>query len=136
MGDLYPGCNKFTKVAFILKMLSIKTICNMSNNAFDMIIKLIKEALLEGETLPRSYLEAKQYCQDLSFGYEFIHACQNDCMFFWNEHTDKVQCPTCNTSRWSCVNGSDKKIPQKVLQFFQENQGGNNCLYRKIWSNI
>jgi hypothetical protein len=118
MGELYPGCNKFTKVAFILKMLNIKTICNLNNKAFDMIIKLIKEALPNRETLPRSYQEAKQYCQDLSFGYKSIHACQNDCVLFWKEHVDKVQCPTCNTSRWSYVKGSGKKIPQKVLQYF------------------
>jgi hypothetical protein len=62
---------KFTKVAFILKMLNKKTICNMSN-----------KGLPDGETLPCSYREAKRYCQDLSFGYEFIHACQNDCVFF------------------------------------------------------
>jgi hypothetical protein len=55
MDELYLGCNKFTKVAFILKMFNIKTICNMSNMAFDMIIKLINEALPDGETLPHSY---------------------------------------------------------------------------------
>ena len=82
MGDLYPGCNKFTKVAFILKMLGIKMICNLSNKAFDMIIKLIKETLPNRETLPHSYQEAKLYCQDLSFGYESIHACYNDCVLF------------------------------------------------------
>jgi hypothetical protein len=53
MGELYLSCNKFTKVAFILKMLNIKTICNMSNKVFDMTIKLIREALPNGETLPR-----------------------------------------------------------------------------------
>jgi hypothetical protein len=62
---------KFTKVAFILKMLNKKTICNMSN-----------KGLLDGETLPCLYRETKRYCQDLSFAYEFIHACQNDYVFF------------------------------------------------------
>jgi hypothetical protein len=59
MGELYPGCNKFTKVAFILKMLNIKMICNISNKAFDMIIKLIKDVLPDRETLPHSYRETK-----------------------------------------------------------------------------
>jgi hypothetical protein len=118
IGELYPSCNKFTKVAFILKMLHIKMICNMSNKAFDMIIKLIKEALRDGETLPRSYREAKQFCRDLSFGYELIHACNNDCVLFWKEHADKVKCLTCNTLRWSFVKSSGKKILQNVLQYF------------------
>jgi len=56
--ELYPGCKKFTKIAFILKMLHIKAICNISNKAFDMMIDLIKKALPDGETLPISYKEA------------------------------------------------------------------------------
>ena len=111
MSELYPGYKKFTKVAFILKMLHIKTSCTMSNKAFDMIIKFIKEALPDGETLPRSYREAKRFCWDLSFGYESIHACKNDCVLFWKEHASKVKCLTCYTSRWSCVKRSGKKIP-------------------------
>jgi hypothetical protein len=39
-------------------------------------------------------------------------------VLFWKEHADKVECQTCNTSRWSCVKGSNKRISQKVLQFF------------------
>jgi hypothetical protein len=50
--ELYPGCKKFTKIAFILKMLHIKAICNISNKAFDMMIDLIKKALPVGEALP------------------------------------------------------------------------------------
>jgi len=53
--ELYPVCKKFTKIAFILKMLHIKAICNISNKAFDMMIDLIKKALPDGETLPTSY---------------------------------------------------------------------------------
>ena len=90
----------------------------MSDKAFNMIIKLIKGAFPDGVTLPRSYREAKRFCRDLSFGYESIHACKNDCVLFWKEYADKVKCPTCNTSRWSCVKGSGKNIPQKVLRYF------------------
>jgi hypothetical protein len=116
--ELYPGCKKRSKIAFILKMLHIKTICNMSNKAFDMIINEIKEVLPDGETLPRSYREAKRFTRDLGFGYELIHACKNDCVLFWKEHADKEQCPKCDVSRWSGVKGSGKKIPQKVLRYF------------------
>jgi hypothetical protein len=47
-----------------------------------------------------------------------IHACKNDCVLFRKEHADKDKCPKCNTSRWSIVKGSGKKIPQKVLRYF------------------
>jgi len=99
MCELYPGCKKSSKIAFILKMLHIKTICNMTNKAFDMVLNLIKEVLPNGETLPCSYREAKLFTRDLGFGYELIHACKNDCVLFWKEHADKEKCPKCDTSR-------------------------------------
>ncbi|GLT52919.1 hypothetical protein SLA2020_262280 [Shorea laevis] len=116
--ELYPGCKEFSKLSFLLNMLQVKMLCNMSNKAFDMMIDLIKRALPDGETLPRSYYEAKQFRRDVGFSYESIHACKNDCVLFWKEHADKEICPTCEASRWSSVKGSGKKIPQKVLRYF------------------
>jgi hypothetical protein len=116
--ELYPGCKKFTQIAFVLKMLHIKSFCNMSNKAFDMMIDLIKTALPDGETLPCSYREAIQFRRHLGFGYDKIHACKNGCVLFWKEHADKVACPKCNTSRWVDRKGKKSKIPQKVLRYF------------------
>jgi hypothetical protein len=65
--ELHPGCKKFTKIAFIRKMLQIKAICNISNKAFDMMIDLIKKAFSDGETLPTSYKEAMRLRRDLGF---------------------------------------------------------------------
>jgi hypothetical protein len=109
--ELYPGCKKFTQIAFVLKMLHIKSFCNMSNKAFDMMIDLIKTALPDGETLPCSYREAIQFRRHLGFGYDKIHACKNGCVLFWKEHADKVACPKCNTSRWVDRKGKKSKIP-------------------------
>jgi len=88
--ELYLGCKKISKISFILKMFSIKVICNMTNKAFDMMIDLIKGALLDGKTLPRSYREATQFTRDLGIGYELIHACKHDCVLFWKEHAVKI----------------------------------------------
>ncbi|XP_062145287.1 uncharacterized protein LOC133852537 [Alnus glutinosa] len=115
---LYPGCKKFSKLSFTVNLLHIKTLCNMSNKAFDMVIDLIKRALPDGETLPGSYYEANQLRRDLGFSYERIHACKNDCVLFWKNHADKEECPTCKTSRWATVKGKGKKIPHKVLRYF------------------
>jgi hypothetical protein len=38
--------------------------------------------------------------------------------FFFKEHVDKEECPTCKTSRWANVKSKGKKIPHKVLQYF------------------
>ena len=82
-----------------------------------MIIDLIKHALPNGESLPKSYYEAKQFWRDLGFSYELIHVCKNVCTLFWKEHADKEVCPKCHTSRWKADNGKSKKIPSKVLRY-------------------
>jgi hypothetical protein len=99
-------------------MLHITAICNISNKAFDMMIDLIKKALPDGETLPPSYREAMRLRRDLGFDYENIHAYKNQCVLFWKEHADKVECPKCKTSRLRSVKGRKKKIPQKALWYF------------------
>jgi len=116
--ELYPSYKKFSKLSFIVNLLHIKTLCNMSNKAFDMVIDLIKRALPNGKTFPRSYYEANQLMRDLGFSYERIHACKNDCVLFWKNHADKEECPTCKTSIWATVKGKCKKIPHKVLRYF------------------
>jgi hypothetical protein len=90
----------------------------MSNKTFDMMIDLIKTALPNGETLPRSYREAIQFRRHLRFGYDKIHACKNGYVLFWKEHANKVVCPKCNTSRWIDGEGRKSNIPKKVLRYF------------------
>ena len=109
--ELYPGCKNFSKLSFIVKLLHIKTICNWSDKSFDMVIDLIKKALPDGESLLRSYYEAKRFRKDLGFSYELIHACENDCVLFWKEHVDKEECPKCKSSRWKYLAGTGTKIP-------------------------
>ena len=116
--ELYPGYKNFSKLAFIVKLLHIKTIFNWSDKSFDMVIDLIKKALPDGESLPRSYYEVKRFREDLGFSYELIHGCENDCVLFWKEHVDKEECPKCKSSRWKYVASTCTKIPQKVLRYF------------------
>ncbi|XP_050278308.1 uncharacterized protein LOC126719839 [Quercus robur] len=116
--ELYPGCKKFSKLSFCMKLLHIKTLCNWSDKSFDLMIDLIKQALPDGESLPKLYYEAKQFRRDLGFSYELIYVCKNVCTLFWKEHADKEECPKCHTSRWKEDNGKGKKIPWKVLRYF------------------
>ena len=91
--ELYPGCKKFSKLAFIVKLHHIKTIYNWSDKSFDIVIDLIKKALSDGESLLRSYYEAKRFRKDMGFSYELIHACENDYVLFWKEYAHEEECP-------------------------------------------
>ncbi|XP_060194586.1 uncharacterized protein LOC132623787 isoform X2 [Lycium barbarum] len=116
--ELYPGCKKFSKLLFLVKLLHLKVYNQWSNKSFTMLLELLKEALPNGETLPKSYYDAKSMLQGLGLGYISIHACTNDCVLYWAEHKDRQKSPHCGTSRWKIDNGRDKKIPHKVLRYF------------------
>ena len=57
-----------------------------------MLLELLKETLLEGETLPNSYYEAKKILCDLGLHYIKIDACPSDCMFYSKEHANANEC--------------------------------------------
>lgn len=73
--ELYPGCSKYSKLSFLLKMVHIKSLTNSSNKAFDMNLELFKDTLPMGETLPKSYYDVKKLLRDLGLGYIKIDVC-------------------------------------------------------------
>ena len=56
---LYPGCTKFLRFSFVVKLLHMKSLYRISNSAFTAIFKLLAEAFPEYNALPKSYNEAK-----------------------------------------------------------------------------
>ncbi|KAK4394200.1 hypothetical protein Sango_1890800 [Sesamum angolense] len=121
--ELYPGCENFTKLAFVVTLMHLKILSRWSNKSFSMLLEFLKKVLPNGETLPCSYYEAKKIIQDLGLDYEKIHACVNDCMLFKKDYEKEEQCPKCSVPRYKFAevdndtNGEKKrkKIPQKIL---------------------
>ena len=96
---------------------------------FDALLKLFKEALPEGETLPNSFYEARKMIRDLGLYYEKIGACINDCMLFRKEYANEDHCTVCGVSQWKSNKSkakfakpsssrSGKKIPIKTSWHF------------------
>ncbi|KAG8364906.1 hypothetical protein BUALT_Bualt18G0047200 [Buddleja alternifolia] len=75
--ELYPGCSEFSTLSFIVNLLHLKVYNKWSTKSFDMMLKLLKRALPNGETLPKSYYDAKKVLNDLGLGYIAIHAYSN-----------------------------------------------------------
>ncbi|XP_043807679.1 uncharacterized protein LOC122722088 [Manihot esculenta] len=125
---LYPGCDKFSKLSLIVKLFQIKCLYGLSDKAVNSIMQLFKEVLPDGETLPKTFYEARKIICDLGLHYEKIHACVNDCMLFWKEHVKAESCLVCGESRWKTTENdsskmsmnkkTSKKVPRKVLRYF------------------
>lgn len=88
--ELYPGCLRFSRLQFIVRFLNIKNLWNMSNACFDELLVLLKEALPEGENLPKNYHGARYFVRDVGVGYEIIDACINDCILYRKEYANST----------------------------------------------
>ena len=118
--QLYPGCQNYTKLSFLVRLMHNKIMTNSSIKAFNMNLELFKDALPMGETLPKSYYEVRKLMRDLGLGYVNIDACPNDCTLFWkeNERYDHCLNSNCKVARWKSGLGKHSKIPQKVARYF------------------
>jgi hypothetical protein len=116
---LSPG-SRHSKFSFMVRMLYIKSHYRISNAGFSTMMNLISSGYPKSE-LPNSYDEAKKYLRDLGLGYENIHVCKNNCVFFRDSKTSKYAklnvCPVCKESIWNDETRS-KQVPHKVLRAF------------------
>lgn len=118
---LYPECNKFSKLSFMVRLFQLKCLNGWTDNSFAMLLELLKEVLPDGNTLPEKFYEFKKIISELGLDFVKIHACRNDCMLFWKENEDKQACTKCKASRWKSNNEQvlkKKKVPVKVLRYF------------------
>ncbi|KAJ0865961.1 putative Transposase-associated domain-containing protein [Helianthus annuus] len=113
---LYPGCDEFSVLGFLLELMNVKVTCKMTNVSMDMILNLFSRAFKDAN-LPKNHYEAKKYLRTLGLGYESIHACKHDCALFWKENAELQNCPVCGTSRYE-ENNKGKKKPVKILRYF------------------
>lgn len=121
---LYPGCQKVSRLTFLLKLLHIKTMNQVTGNCMGMFLDLLREILPEGAYVPESWYEAKKAVRNLGLSHVKIDTCENDCVLFWKENEHKDECPQCHTPRYkervTPTNDSStrKRVPKKILRYF------------------
>ncbi len=66
------------------------------NGFLDELLSLLQNSILfKPNNLPKSHYEAKMLVQDLGFGYNPIHACNNGCVLYHNQHATINHCLVC-----------------------------------------
>ncbi|WZZ76347.1 hypothetical protein YC2023_087717 [Brassica napus] len=96
--ELYPGCDKFTKLSFILKLYHIKCMCGISDKGISMVLDLMKEAFSHAK-LPDSFNDMKKEKLTTLLGQK-SHVTNNDiaslddeyAQVFGPERPGRVQC--------------------------------------------
>ncbi|XP_063940533.1 uncharacterized protein LOC135149261 [Daucus carota subsp. sativus] len=116
---IYPSNVNYTTFEFVNELLHFKNKHNCSNNGFDDLLKLIGLVLPDNHKLPQTYYAVKNMLKGLNLGYEKIDACENDCMLFYKENSEKTRCDICKESRYKEPKDlNKKKISRKILRYF------------------
>ena len=75
--ELYPSCTDYSILKFVIEMLNVKVMTNLSNKGLDMMLELLTKVLPKGNLVPKSIYEAKKILRDLDMSYEHIDGCKN-----------------------------------------------------------
>ena len=57
---LFPGCEKYTRLTGVLKLLQIKIECGWSNSGFSKMFAALHDMFPDNNVVPKSMYEAKK----------------------------------------------------------------------------
>jgi hypothetical protein len=73
---------KVIVLAFVTRLMAIKSKFFFSNNCYNELLKLIRDILLNPNKLTKDMYHSKKFVKGFGMDYEKIDVCQNSCMFF------------------------------------------------------
>ena len=116
---LYPG-SEHTVLGTVMEHMQIKNKRGKSNICFDEDIALMKKVLPKGNSCPANFDQVKRMLADLGLDHQKIDACVNNCILYYKDNKDEVECPHCYEPRYEASTSSKQKkpIPRKVLRYF------------------
>jgi hypothetical protein len=78
-------------LAFVTRLMAIKSKYFFSNNCYNEILKLLGDVLLKPNKLPKDMYHSKTIIKGLGMDYEKIDVCKNNCMLFMKQHAGEKQ---------------------------------------------
>lgn len=89
-----------TVLAFVTRLMAIKSKFAFSNNCYKELLKLISDVLPANHKMPKDMYQSKKLLSGLGMDYEKIDVCPDNCMLFWKEHEIEKNCLKCGKSRF------------------------------------
>jgi hypothetical protein len=87
--ELLHGHTKMIVLAFVTRLMALKSRFLFSNNCYNELLKLFGDVLLNSNKLPKDMYHSKKLVKWLNMDYEKIDVYQNSCILFWKEHKDE-----------------------------------------------
>ncbi|XP_004301988.1 PREDICTED: uncharacterized protein LOC101296874 [Fragaria vesca subsp. vesca] len=116
---LYPG-SEHTVLGIAMEQMHIKNKQGKTKTCFDADIALMKKVLPKGNSCPENFDQVKRMLAGLGLDHQKIDACVNNCLLYYKDNKDEVECPYCYEPRYEASTSSKQKKPilMKVLRYF------------------
>ncbi|CAH9117021.1 unnamed protein product [Cuscuta epithymum] len=116
---LWPGCEKLSQLSIVSRLLNIKSEFRLSEQCFDAICQLFKDALPEDNNMVDSFYDMKKLVHGLGLPVEKIDCCSSGCMLYWGENKDLTECKICQHPRYKTSMDSSKqsRVPNKRMHY-------------------
>jgi hypothetical protein len=113
---------KVTLLAFVTRLLAIKSKFFFSNNCYNELLKLVGDVLAQPNKLPKDIYHSKKLVKGLDMDYQKIDVYRNNCMLFWKEHKEEKKFLKCGKTRYVEVVNDDSEmetmqVPHKQLHY-------------------
>lgn len=109
---LFEGCTTHSELSASLRLLTIKSEHNISQEAFNKIIQLCKETWPADNRMPPNYYRTKKMVKSLGLSYEKIDCCVKGCMLFYKADINEKVCRFCNEERYLLKKTSYNKVKE------------------------
>jgi hypothetical protein len=108
---------KVTVLAFMTRLMAIKSKFTLSHNCYNMILSLIGDILPANHKMPKDVYQSRKLLSGLGMDYKKIDVCPNNCMLFWKNDIDLKKCRKCQESRFvEVVNEDGEKVTTEIAQ--------------------
>jgi hypothetical protein len=106
---------KVTLLAFVTRLMSIKSKFFFSNNCYNELLKLFGNVLPNPNKLPKDMYYSKKFVKGLGMDYDKIDVCRNSCMLFWKDHKEENKCLKCGKPRYiKIINDDSETVTTEV----------------------
>jgi hypothetical protein len=99
----------------VTHIMTMKLKYNFSNQCYNDIVKLIIDIIPTKHNILKDLYQSKKIVAGLSMNNEKIDVCKKNCMLFWKEHKDNIECMNCGRSKYvKVVNKDGASVTTKV----------------------
>jgi hypothetical protein len=103
---VHDGTN-VTVLQAVTHLMAMKSKYNFLNQCYNDIVKLIIDLISMMHNVPKDLYQSRKIVSGLGMNYEKINVCKKNCMLFWKEHKDDIECMHCGRTRYMKVRNED-----------------------------